>query len=132
MIPAVWLLRAQAAIRLVTGFAHRRSQDSALDEEMQFHIDQATARNIRRGMTADDARRVALVTLGGRTQWTEATRDEQRGRLLDDFVRDLRYGAAALRRNTGFAIGGMITIALGVAATTTVFNFVSAVYLRSL
>src|SRR6185436_14638370 len=43
-----------------------------------------------------------------------------------------RYGAAALRRNPGFAAGAVTTIALAIAATTTVFNFVSAVYLRSL
>jgi putative ABC transport system permease protein len=132
MTPAAWLVRARDAIRLVTGFVHRRSQDSALDEEMQFHIDRATERNIRRGMSAEEARRQALVTLGGRAQWTEATRDEQRSRVLEDFVRDLRYGAAALRRNIGFAVGGVTTIALAIAATTTVFNFVSAVYLRSL
>ena len=132
MTPAAWFLRARAAIRLATGFLHRHSQDSALDEELQFHIDRATERNIRRGMTAADARRHALVTLGGRTQWMETTRDEQRSGLLDDFMRDLRYGAAALRRNVGFAVGGVITIALAIAATTTVFNFVSAVYLRSL
>jgi len=129
---AAWLVRARAALRLVAGFVQRRSQDAALDEELQFHIDHATERNIRRGMTADAARRHALVTLGGRARWTEATRDEQRSRLLDDVVRDLRYGAAALRRNIGFSVGGVITVALGVAATTTVFNFVSAVYLRSL
>jgi predicted permease len=132
MTPFAWVGRAQAAIRLVTGFVDRRSQDSALDQEMQFHIDQATERNIREGMTADDARRRALVAFGGRTQWTEATRDQQRSRLIDDLLRDLRYGAAALRRNMGFAAGAIITIALAIAATTTVFNFVSAVYLRPL
>ena len=130
MTPFAWVGRAQAAIRLVTGFVDRRSQDSALDQEMQFHIDQATERNIRDGMTADEAHRQALVAFGGRTQWTEATRDEQRSRLLDDFLRDLRYGVAALRRNVSFAAGAVITIALAIAATTTVFNFVSAVYLR--
>lgn len=127
-----WLARARAALRLVTGFFHRSSQDAELDDELQFHIEQATERNIRNGMTPDAARQSALATLGGRARWTEATRDEQRSRLLDDFGRDLRYGAAALRRNVGFSIGGVLTIALAVAATTTVFNFVNAVYLRSL
>ena len=132
MNPADWGLRARAAIRLVTGFAHRRAQDAELDEELQFHIDQATARNIRRGMTADEARRRALIALGGRAQWTEVTRGEHRSRPLEDFFRDLRYGAASLRRNAGHAAGAIITIALAIAATTTVFNFVSAVYLRPL
>jgi predicted permease len=107
-------------------------RDSELDEEMQFHVDQATARNIRRGMAPDDARRRALLALGGRAQWTERVRGEQRSRVLDDFLRDLRYGAAALRRNIGHAAGAIITIAVAIAATTTVFNFVSTVYLRPL
>ena len=130
MTPFVWIERTQAVLRLVTGFANRGSRDSALDDEMQFHIDQATEQNIRLGMTPDEARRQALLAFGGRTQWTEATRDEQRSRLIDDFLRDLRYGAAALRRNSGFTVGAVMTIALAIAATTTVFNFVSAVYLR--
>ena len=132
MILTAWWARVRAAMRLVTGFVHRRSRDLALDEEMQFHLDQATKRNIQRGLTPDEARHTALAALGGRTQWTEATRDQQRSRVLNDFTRDLRYGAAGLRRNIGFAAGGVITIALAIAATTTVYNFVSAVYLRSL
>jgi predicted permease len=132
VIPTDWFLRARAGARLVTGFVHRPARDAELDEEMQFHIDQATARNIRRGMTPDEARRRALLALGGRAQWTETVRGEQRSRVLDDFGRDLRYGAAALRRNPGHAAGAVITIALAIAAATTVFNFVSAVYLRPL
>jgi predicted permease len=132
MNPPAWWLRTRAAIRLLTGFGHRRAQDAALDEELQFHIDHATEQGIRRGMAPRDARRAALVALGGRARWTEAARGEQRSRVLDDFVRDLRYGASALRRNFGFTTGGVMTIALAIAATTTVFNFVSAVYLRSL
>jgi predicted permease len=132
MPPVGWLARARAAIRLVTGFLSRRSRDAELDEEIQFHLEQATARNVHRGMTPADAGREALVALGGRAQWTEETRDEQRSRVLDDFGRDLRYGVAALRRNAGFAAGAIITIALAIAATTTVFNFVSAVYTRPL
>jgi predicted permease len=129
---ATWMVRVRSAIRLVAGLAWRRSQDSELEEEMRFHADQATERNIRREMTPGDARAQALAAIGGRARWTEATRDEQRSRVLDDFARDLRYGAAALRRNIGFAAGAVTTIALAIAAVATVFNFVNAVYLRPL
>jgi predicted permease len=131
-IATAWVMRLRSAFRLVTGFVRRRAEDAALEEEMQFHIDQSTARNIRHGMAPDDAHRAALVAIGGRERWTEATRDEQRSRPLEDFGRDLQYGAAALRRNMGFTVGAVTTVALAIAATATVFNFVSAVYFRSL
>src|ERR1043165_4998384 len=126
------MLRVRGAIRLLTGFARRAEQDAALDEELRFHIERATDRNVRDGMTPDEARRQALVTFGGQAQGTAATRDQERSGWCDDFARDLRYGAAGLRRNPGFAAGAVITIALAIAAVATVFNFVSAVYLRTL
>src|SRR5690242_20356353 len=110
------MLRLLAArLRLIAGFANRRAQDSELDEEIRFHIENATARNIARGMSPADARQAALVAFGGTTQTAESARDEQRSALLDDFLRDLRYGASALRRNPGFAATAIATIALALA-----------------
>src|SRR4051812_21775546 len=121
-----WMARVRAALRLVTGFRGRASHDAGLADEAQFHIDQGTERNIRRGMTPVDARRAALLAFGGQTQWTEAARDEQRSAWLDDFLRDLRYGAAALLRNRAFAASAILTLALGLAATVTVFSFINS------
>jgi hypothetical protein len=73
-----------------------------------------------------------MAAYGGRAYWADATRDQQRSRLLDDFARDFQYGANGLRRNTGFAISAVLTIALAIAATTTVFSFINTVYLRPL
>src|SRR5258706_8637703 len=97
--------RVRSTIRLLTGFAHRAEQDAELDDEMRDHSERATARNLRDGMTPDEGRTQALVAFGGQAQWTAAARDEQRSRVFDDFARDLRYGAAGLRRNAGFAAG---------------------------
>src|SRR5205814_8052772 len=80
--------------------------------------------------SAERARRAALVQFGGALQWTAAARDERRSRALDDFVRDLRYGLATLRRNPAFAVSAILTIALGIAATVTVFSFINSIYLR--
>jgi predicted permease len=127
-----WIANLRARFRLLGGFSNRTAQDADLDDEMYFHIEKATERNIRRGMSPAHARRAALVAFGGRAQWTEAARDEQRSRWLDDFLRDLRYGAAALRRNPAFSASAIVTLALGIAATVTVFSFVNSVYLRPL
>jgi len=127
-----WLRVARSTTRLAAGFIGRDRQDAELDAELDFHIAEATERNVRRGMSPDEARRAALATLGGRTHWIEQARDEQRSRLLEDFARDVRYGTSTLRRNPGFAVGAVLTIALAIAATTTVFSFVNTVYLRPL
>ena len=127
-----WFRAARSTSRLATGFIDRVRQDAELDEELDFHVAQATERNARRGMLPDDARRAALATLGGRTHWIEQTRDEQRSRPLEDFARDVRYGTSTLRRSPGFAVSAVLTIALAIAATATVFSFVNTVYLRPL
>jgi predicted permease len=132
MILVKLLARIRGAVGLLTGFTSERTHEQDLDDEMQFHLEKAVERNVRRGMTADQARRAALVQFGGRVQWTEAARDERRSRPLDDFARDFRYGAATLRRNPGFAVSAILTIALGITATVTVFSFINSIYLRPL
>ena len=126
------LARLRAAARLVIGFGRGTANDANLDDELQFHIEKATERNVRRGMSADEARRAAVITFGGKTQWAEAARDERRSSAIDEFVRDLRYGFATLARNPGFSAGAVLTIALGLAATVTVFSFINSIYLRPL
>ena len=127
-----WLDRARSGGRLAAGLFRRAPRDAELDEEIGFHIAEATARNMRRGMAANEARRAALAAFGGRAHWADETRDQQRSRLVDDFARDLQYGAHALRRHRGFAISAVLTVSLAIAATTTVFSFINAVYLRPL
>jgi predicted permease len=127
-----WLDRARSSVRLAAGLFGRSPRDAELDEELEFHVAQATERNVRRGMSADEARRAALAAFGGRAYWADEARDQQRSRLFDDFARDLQYGANALRRNRGFAISAGLTVSLGIAATTTVFSFINTVYLRPL
>jgi hypothetical protein len=124
------LARIRGAAGLVGGFAGERAHEQDLDDELQFHLEKAKDRNVRRGMTVEQANRAALVQFGGKAQWTEAARDERRSRIIDDFTRDLRYGAATLRRNPGFAVSAILTIALGIAATVTVFSFINSIYLR--
>src|SRR5688572_21288283 len=100
----------------------RRALDSRLEEELRFHIDEQTDKNLRAGMSRDEARRQALITFGGVERFKESTRDEFRFAFIEDSLRDLRFGARSLRRAPGFAILASLTLALGIGAATAVFR----------
>jgi predicted permease len=118
--------------RRLTGLWRTREMNRGLDDEISFHIDQQTAKNIRGGMTSAEARRAALVRFGGVEPLKERTRDEFRPALIQDFWRDMRIGARMLRRAPGLAIAAILTIGLGTGAATAVFSVVNGVLLQPL
>ncbi len=109
----------------------RRQVTAEIDDELAFHIEAEIEANIARGLSASEARRVALRDLGGLTQTREATR-EIRLTWLDDVARDLRYALRGLYKTPGVSTVAILSLAVGIGANTAIFSFADALLLRPL
>jgi putative ABC transport system permease protein len=121
-----WLTEAWWRIRSIR---RRHAIENGLDEEIRFHIDRQTEKLRAAGLSAEEARRQALLLFGGVERARESVRDEVRPALLEDTVRDLRHGIRMLARAPGFTSAALLTLALGIGATSAIFSIVRTVML---
>src|SRR5580704_4790131 len=110
----------------------RSRMEREMDEELRLHIEHHAEHLIRGGLSAAEAHRQARLEFGGFEQTKEACRDARGAGLLEDLWRDLSFGLRMMRKNPWFSAVAVMTLALGIGATTAVFSLVNAVLLRAL
>ncbi len=115
--------------RLAALFRHRHLEDD-LDAELRSHIEMAIELNMRKGMSAEDARREALRSFGGVEQTKEIYRDQRGLPMLETALQDLRFGLRMLRRSPGFSILAILCLTLGSGANAAVFSWVEGILFR--
>src|SRR5215475_9278201 len=119
-----WALR-------IAGIFSKQKREAEFAAEIEAHLQMQAEDNVRAGMNLDEARRAALVKLGGLEQAKQAYRERGTMPLLEGLGQDLRFALRQFAKNPGFACVAILILALGMGASITIFAFVDATLLKT-
>ena len=119
-------------MRQLMNWFRLRDLESGLDRELKYHIDRRVGDLMQSGLPEPEARRQAALELGGVTQVQEEVRDIWLTQRLRDFAYDLRFSARSFLRNPAFTTTAVLSLALGIGATTAIYSLVDQVVLHAL
>jgi len=119
-------------IRQLANWFRRKKLESGLDRELRYHLERRIIDLERSGLPTGEARRQALLELGGVAQIQEEVRDIWLSRWLRDFTYDLRFSARSFLKAPSFTITAVLSLVLGIGATTAIYSLVDQVLLHAL
>ena len=117
--------------RLVNLFRRTRVAQ-AIDDELRFHIDERVDELMAGGLGEAEARSLARRQFGNATLYSESTRALNMSRIMEDLFEDAAYAVRSLKRTPAFTAAAVLTLALGIGATTAIYSVVRSVWLRPL